>query len=582
MTTIRRLAEYLRPYRKIAIAAPLLMMLEVAIDLIQPQLIQRLVDDGVGNLDMNVIFSTGLLMIGLALVGVVGGGGNGILSVRAAQSMGADLRADLFRRVHALSFSNLDEFKSASLVTRLTNDVTQIVQAVSQLLRILVRAPLLLIGSLVMAIVTSPRLSLLFFVLIPIVGGLVYWLLKKATPIFTIVQTKLDRVNTVMRENLSGVRLVKAFVRSDYETDRFDVANTDLSDQSIYAMRLLSIAMPAMMLAVNMGTVAVLWFGGITVSAGTMSVGTIISFTNYLTRVLMEIMMVSMMLTQVTRAGASAERIVQVLDAEPAVQDRPDARTDFSPRGQVAFENVSFSYDGDDAVPVLKDVSFSVDAGQTVAILGETGSGKSTLVNLIPRFYDPTAGRVTIDGVDVRDVTQSTLRGSIGIALQEPVLFSGTIRDNICYGRPEATDEEVIAAAKAAQAHDFISTFPDGYDTVLGRRGVNLSGGQKQRVAIARALCTRPSILILDDSTSSVDVDTEARIQEALEETMAETTSIVIAQRISTVLNADHIVVLDKGTISARGTHDELMESSPIYKEIYDSQLGNGVRNNGR
>jgi len=580
MTTIRRLTGYLRPYWRIALVAPLLMVIEVVMDLIQPRFIERIVDVGIAQLDTSVIVSTGLLMVGASLIGAIGGIGNTFFAVRASQSMGADLRADLFRKVHSLSFGNLDRLKTGQLITRLTNDVTQVAQVVLTALRILVRAPLLLVGSLIMAFVTSPKLSLLFLVLSPIVLGVAYWLIRRAGPMFMGVQRRMDRVNTVMQENLSGIRLVKAFVRSKYETKRFGQANEDLTQQTIRAVRMMAVAMPLMMLTVNLGTVAVLWFGGIDVAGGAMTVGTIIAFTNYLTRVLREMLMVSMLLTHVARAGASATRIVEVLDSEPEVQDRPGALTECTPQGRVAFENVSFGYDGDEATPVLREVSFVAEPGQTVAILGETGSGKSSLVHLIPRFYDVTEGRITIDGVDVRDVTQSALRGSVGIALQESILFSGTIRDNIRYGRPEATDEEIIAAARAAQAHEFITQFPDGYDTVLGQRGVNLSGGQKQRVAIARALCTNPAILILDDSTSSVDVDTEARIQEALARTMADCTSIVIAQRVSTVLNADKILVLDGGTIAAEGTHEELMETSPIYREIYDSQLGNGVRIN--
>jgi len=323
--------------------------------------------------------------------------------------------------------------------------------------------------------------------------------------------------------------------------------------------------------------VGAIWFGGLQVTYGGMKVGELIAFVNYLMRTLMSLMFVSMLTMRVARAEASAERIQEVLDSEPEVQDRPEALKTFAPQGRVAFENVTFSYEGDGRDPVLKGISFVAEPGQTVAVLGATGSGKSSLIHLIPRFYDVSGGRITIDGIDVRDVDEAALRRNVGIALQESVLFTGTIRDNIRYGRPDATDEEVIAAARAAQAHDFISQFPDGYDTVLGQRGVNLSGGQKQRIAIARALLTRPAVLILDDSTSSVDVETETRIQDALEGFMQDHTSLVIAQRISTVLNADKILVLDDGRIAAEGTHGELLASSPIYREIYESQLGDGV-----
>jgi len=443
----------------------------------------------------------------------------------------------------------------------------------------------MLLGSLLMAILTSPRLALLFLVLTPLVLVALIWVISKAAPMFSLVQGKLDNLNTVMQENLAGVRVVKAFVRARHEIQRFRATNDGLMEQTIRAARIVAVAMPFMMLAVNLGIVGAIWFGGLQVTYGTMQMGQIIAFVNYLTRTLMSLMMVSMLVMMTARAQASAERIQEVLDSAPKIESKPDAITTFAPSGKVTFENVTFSYDGDDHAPVLKDINFVAEPGQTVAILGATGSGKSSLIHLIPRFYDVTGGRVTIDGVDVRDIEKEVLRRNVGIALQESVLFTGTIRDNIRYGRPEATDEEVIAAAKAAQAHEFISEFPDGYDTVLGQRGVNLSGGQKQRVAIARALLIQPAVLILDDSTSSVDVETETKIQDALEDVMRGRTSpsaplktsFVIAQRISTVLNADKILVLDDGQIAAEGTHSELLTSSPIYREIYESQLGNGV-----
>jgi ATP-binding cassette subfamily B protein len=439
----------------------------------------------------------------------------------------------------------------------------------------------MLIGSMILAVVTSPRLSLLLLVLAPILLVVVLWVIKKAYPMFSNVQRRLDNLNTVMQENLAGVRVVKAFVRADHEKRRFGTANDALVDQTIRAARLLAVTMPFMVLALNLGVAGVIWFGGVQVTYGSIQVGQIIAFVNYLMRSLFSLMMVSMLLMRVSRAGASAERIVEVLDSEPEVQDRPQAIGSFTPQGRVAFESVTFNYNGNGHDPVLKDVSFVAEPGQTVAILGATGSGKSSLVHLIPRFYDVSTGQVKIDEVDVRDVDKEALRRNVGVALQESILFSGTIRDNIRYGRPEATDEEVIAAARAAQAHEFITQFPDGYDTVVGQRGVNLSGGQKQRIAIARALITDPAVLILDDSTSSVDVETEARIQDALADLMNGRTSFVIAQRISTVLNADKILVLDDGRVAAEGTHSELLASSPIYREIYESQLGNGAETYG-
>ena len=581
MSSTRKLARFLRPYWKSALVAPLLMVLEVAMDLMQPRLIQQIVDVGIAQLDLSVIVNTGLLMVGLALIGAFGGDGCTVFAVMAAQGFGADLRSGLFRKVQSLSFGNLDELGTGQLVTRLTNDVTQVQEVVMIMLRIMVRAPLLLVGSMIMAIITSPRLALLLLVLSPMVLAVVLWVIKRAHPMFSQVQRRLDNLNTVMQENLAGVRVVKAFVRADHEKQRFGTTNDALMDQTIRAARLLAVTMPFMMLALNLGVVGVIWFGGVQVTYGGITVGQIIAFVNYLLRSLRSVMMVSMLLMRVSRAEASAERILEVLNSAPEVQNKPEAIDTSAPQGWVAFENVTFNYDSNTLDPVLEDVSFVAEPGQTVAILGATGSGKSSLIHLIPRFYDVTAGRVTIEGVDVRDVDKEALRRNVGVALQESILFSGTIRDNIRYGRPDATDEEVVTAAQAAQAHEFISGFSDGYDTVLGQRGVNLSGGQKQRIAIARALITNPAVLILDDSTSSVDVETEARIQDALAELMKGRTSFVIAQRISTVLNADKILVLNDGRVAAEGTHSELMASSPIYREIYESQLGDGVEAHG-
>ncbi len=585
MKSAYKLGKFLRPYWKWAVLAPLLMILEVAMDLMQPRLIQRIVDEGIAQLDMSIVTSTGLLMVGLALVGAVGGLGCTVFATLAAQGFGADLRHTLFRKVQSFSFGNLDDLETGQLITRLTNDVTQVQTVVGMLLRIMVRSPLMLLGSLVMAILTSPQLALLFLVLGPLVLGLVAWVIGRAMPMFSLVQARLDDLNTVMQENLAGVRVVKAFVRADHEIKRFGTTNDGLMDQTIRAARVVVMAMPFMMLTVNLGIVGAIWFGGLQVMVGSMQIGQIIAFVNYLMRTLMSLLMLSMLVMMTARAQASAGRIQQVLESEPKIQNKPDAAIPFAPLGRVAFEDVTFSYDSDGHDPVLgngklsQGISFVAEPGQTVAILGATGSGKSSLVCLIPRFYDVTEGRVTLDGVDVRDVDKDALRRNIGVALQESVLFSGTIRDNIRYGRPDATDEEVIAAAQAAQAHEFITEFPYGYDTEVGQRGVNLSGGQKQRIAIARALLTQPTVLILDDSTSSVDVETEIKIQDALEHVMKDRTSFVIAQRISTVLNADKILVLDDGQIVAEGTHGELLVSSPIYREIYDSQLGNGVTN---
>jgi len=570
------LIRFLKPYRVSAVLAPLFMLLEVTMDLMQPRMVQRIVDDGIARMDLNVVLQTGLLMLGLALIGVVGGVGCGIFAETAGVGLAADLRQFLFRKVQNFSFANLDQLDTGQLITRLTNDVTQVQEAVTIMLRILVRSPLLLVGSVIMAIVTSPKLAFLPLILLPVELAMVIWVVQKATPLFLRVQERLDALNEVMQENLAGMRVVKAFVRRGFEIARFGRANESLTKENLAAGRMVAIIPSFMMLTLNMAIVAVFWFGGRNVIQGSMQVGQIIAFVNYLTTTLFSLMMVSTLVIQISRAEASAGRIQEVIDMQPAVQNRPAAVSEKPRDGRVVFENVAFHYNGDDSEPVLKEVTFSADAGQTVAILGTTGAGKTTLMNLIPRFYDVSAGRVLLDGVDVRDMDQETLRRSIGMVQQDVVLFSGTISDNIRYGRPDASDDEVQAAAQAAQAHDFIMSFPDGYDTRIEQRGANLSGGQKQRIAIARAILLQPAVLIFDDSTSAVDVETEVKIHAALDGMAHCSTRFMIAQRISTVLQADKILVLDDGRIAAQGTHRELLASSSIYRDIYDSQLGNG------
>jgi len=430
-----------------------------------------------------------------------------------------------------------------------------------------------LIGSLIMATITSPQLALVFVVLIPIVLAALIWIINRTFPMFSEVQHRLDQLNTVLQENLAGIRVVKAFARSDHELERFGRANDHLMEQNILAVRTSAVTMPFMMLTLNAGIVAVIWFGGLQVTVGGLQVGQLIAFINYLAQTLMSLMMISMLVMRFARAEASAERIQEVLDSRPDLAFQTQPADLVALRGRIVFDHVTFGYAANGHDPVLKDVSFVAEPGQTIALLGATGAGKSSLVNLIPRFYDVTAGCVTIDGVDVRAIDETMLRQTVGAALQESILFSGTIRDNIRYGRPDASDAEVIAAAKMAQAHEFTSNFPDGYETIVGQRGVNLSGGQKQRLAIARVLLAQPTVLILDDSTSAVDIETEARIQAALASLPEQPTQVVVAQRISTVLRADRILVLDDGRVVAEGTHSELLESSPIYREIYSSQM---------
>ena len=577
MKSLRRVISFFRPYKTHAILAMVLLVGVVVADLAIPRLTQRVIDEGVARQDMGVIVTTSLLMLGAAILSALFAIGNTLFSVRVAMGVSADLRSALVRKVQSFSFGNLDRIQTGQLLVRATSDVNMVQMIAQMSLRILTRAPLWMIGSMVMLFVTSTQLALLMLALLPVIGCIIGVFLVKAGPLFLSIQRRLDWLNQVLQENLAGVRVVKAFVRVDHENARFDRANSDLMAENIRVMQLVAALIPTMLFLVNLAVVGVIWFGGNQAVAGDFKVGEIMASINYMSFSLFPLMMLGGMIGPLSAADASAGRIWEVLDSAPAVQDRPQAQRLAAVTGRVAFENVCFSYDGAECrEAVLKDVDLVAEPGQEVAILGATGSGKSSLVHLIPRFYDVTEGRVTLDGVDVRDIPLDTLRAQVGIALQEAVLFRGTIRDNIRYGRPDATEEEVIAAATAAQAHDFISAFPDGYDTVVGQRGVNLSGGQKQRIAIARALLVQPRVLILDDSTSAVDVETEAEIQAALDVLMVGRTSFVIAQRISTVLNADKIVILDQGRIVGEGTHAELMESSSIYQEIYQSQLGDG------
>ncbi len=582
MKSLRRMIHFVKPYKTKAILSLALLLGMVVADLLIPRLTQRVIDEGVANRDMGMILSTSLLMLGAAVLSALFAVGNTLLSVRVGMGVSTDLRSALVRKVQTFSFGDLDRIQTGQLLVRATSDVNQVTTIVQMSLRILTRAPLWMIGSVIMLVTTSAQLALLMLALLPVIGVIIGFFLTRARSLFVSVQRKLDTLNQVLQENLAGVRVVKAFVRDEHENARFDQANRDLMAENINVMQLTAALLPTMLLLVNVAVVGVVWLGGQSAINGNLTVGEIVASINYMSYSLFPLMMLGSMTGPLSAADASAGRIWEVLDSTAEVQNRPDAQPLRNVTGRVAFEDVCFSYNHDCSEPVLKDVNLVAEPGQTVAILGATGSGKSSLTHLIPRFYDVGQGRVTLDGVDVRDITLDALRTEIGVVLQETVLFSGTVRDNIRYGRPDASDEEVIAAAKAAQAHDFITvTFPDGYDTLVGQRGVNLSGGQKQRIAIARALLVQPKVLVLDDSTSAVDVETEAKIQSALDELMAGRTSFVIAQRISTVLNADKIVVLDRGQIAAEGTHAELIASSPIYREIYESQLGNGVTANG-
>jgi ATP-binding cassette, subfamily B, multidrug efflux pump len=576
MRYLWRILSFLRPYWGICVIATLMLVGSVVADLAIPQLVQRTIDEGIAPRNATIILNYTLVMIAIAFVDALLTIGNTVFSVRASQRLAADVRSAAFRKIQSFSFGNLDKFQTGQLIVRLTSDVNQIQFMILIGLRLLIRAPLMIVGSILLMILISPDLALVVLLLLPLALVLTGVFILRLQPMFLGIQKRLDRLNTVLQEYLAGVRVIKAFVRSDHEIARFDVANCDLAQKSTRVNQFLSLLFPSMFLIINLAFFGVVWFGGQQVIAGKFSVGLILAFTNYLLSSLFPLLLLAFVAGGLSAASASAQRIYEVLDVHPQVEDKADARPFSIVSGKVAFESVCFSYTQDCAEPAIRDINLIAEPGQTVAILGATGSGKSTLVNLIPRFYDVTRGRITIDDVDVRDVTLNSLRSGIGVALQETVLFSGTVMDNIRYGRPEASEEEVIAASKAAEAHDFIVGFSDGYKSNVGQRGVNLSGGQKQRIAIARALLIQPKILILDDSTSSVDVQTETKIQEQLDKLMENRTSFVIAQRISTVLKADKIVVMDRGVIVAEGPHDKLIKECSIYREIFESQLGRG------
>lgn len=542
-------------------------------DLAQPRLLQHIVDVGIAQGDTQIVLHTGLRMLGIALVGFVGGVGCTIYATIAALHFGTAIRQSLFERIQQLSFGNLDRLQTGGLITRVTNDVDQVQEAALMVLRILVRAPLLTVGSLIMAVLTAPRLSIILVIIGPLMIAVLVWVNQRAHPLFTAMQARLDRLNTIVQEALSGVRVVKAFVREPYEASRFGEANQQFSLDAIRAMVTVAAIMPSIMLLISMGIVAVLWFGGVAVHQGDLQVGQLLAFINYLFQMLTSLMMVSMLLMRMARADASAQRIVDVLRTEPEVVNPPVAVASAAIRGQLEFDQVTFRYGSDDGAPVLNDIRFVVESGQMLVILGATGSGKSTLVHLIPRLYDVTEGAVRVDGQDVREMDQDVLRKQIALVLQETILFSGTIAENLRYARPEASDEDLRQAARMAQAEAFIDALPEGYDTPLGQRGVNLSGGQKQRLALARALAAQPAILILDDCTSAVDMATERTILQNLYQWKHRCTRIVVAQRVGAAMHADAVLVLENGTVAAYGTHEALMRTSDVYRDIVHSQF---------
>ena len=566
---------HLQGYKRQAIKAPILIILEVICELLLPLVMSEIVDTAIPSGDVNYIFKMGLLMLALAGVSMTCGVLASKYAAFASQGFGANLRQCLFDKVQEFSFADIDRFSSASLITRMTNDVNAMTMMLAMGLRMLVRAPVMLVVALCISFTLNAKLALILVVVIPLmliaVGGLMFM----CTRLFEAMQKKIDNLNNTLQENLVAIRVVKIFVRADFERKKFKKSNDELMNAALaVGLRIIAI-LPIMMLAMNGATVAVLYFGGRMVMGGTFLVGDLQAFINYIVQILMSVMMVAMSLLQLSRAQACAHRINEVLNTEPSVEDKPNAKEQTlpAPRGEVEFRDVSFRYvatgTGDD---VLSHISFHVKPGQFVALVGGTGTGKSSLVNLIPRFYDVTGGAVLLDGVDVRDYPLEELRSRIGMVLQTNVLFTGTIRDNLKWGKEDATEEEIIQAAKDAQAYDFIMALPDGFDTLLTQGGTNVSGGQKQRLCIARAMLRKPAVLILDDSTSAVDSATEAAIRESFAKNLKDTTVIIIAQRISSVQYADEILILEDDHIAAQGTHEELLQSSPIYQEIYQSQ----------
>lgn len=567
-----KLSKYLKPYALFAVLTPLSMVGEVLGDLLQPKLMSKIVDDGVLGQDMNLIIRTGLLM----LLVLIGGGACGIAASAfggiASQSFSRDLRVDVFKRVMGLSFEQTDKFTTGSLVTRLTADITAIQQMVDFMLRMLVRDSLLFFGGIIMMLTLNVRFGIIILCALPVEIIMMIVILKKANPYYSIVAKRLDTVNSVVQENVTGARVVKAYVREDTEEKRFDDANISLMESNLRVQTLMAILQPLLMIILNLSVIAVIVIGGWQVQAQAMKVGEVMAAITYLTQVLQGVMMMSMMFQTLAKASASANRLREVLETDPVIKSGSVSLSDKT-GGTVSFKNVSFSYPETKGRPVISDLTLDIKSGESVAILGATGSGKSSLVNLIPRFYDCTAGEVLVDGVNVKDCKLDELRKKVGIVLQKSELFSGTVEDNIKWGDKNATHEEVISAAQAAQADEFIQKIPAGYEGIIAEKGASLSGGQKQRLSISRAVLKKPEILILDDSTSALDLGTEAKLRAEIDKKMSGTTLIIIAQRIQSVKSCDRIAVLDHGKLCACDTHENLLKTCEVYQDIYASQV---------
>lgn len=565
--------QILKQYKVGLLISPLLILVTVLCETVQPMFMAEIIDNGVMPRDLSVITRTGTYMVLVSIAGLLVNIVNTYISSRIGIGFGTDLRGALFNKIQQLSFFDIDKFSSASLITRLTSDISRIQQIVLMSLRLLLRSPLMLIMAVFFVVSINRQLALVLLAAIPILGGSVYLILSKGFPYFLKVQQKVDQLNSVVRENLINIRVVKSFVREEFETDKFDKSSEELRDMVIRASNIIVSIFPVMQLVMNLSILAILWLGGQKVMHGELKVGELISFVNYLAQVLMSLMMLSMIIMSYARASASSKRITEVLDTDPSLTNTTEGILNKHriEKGEVTFDNVSFRYTGSEN-DILQHINFRANPGETIAVAGATGSAKSTLVQLIPRLYDATTGEIRIDGIPVKNYNLDELHNGIGMVLQKNELFTGTIIDNLKWGKPDATMEEIEEAARAAEAHDFIQAFTDGYHTLLGRGGVNISGGQKQRLCIARALLRKPKILILDDSTSAVDTETELKIRNNLNALLHDTTVFIITQRINTMQSADRVIILEDGEINAIGTPDELMKNSDVYQEIYHSQ----------
>lgn len=577
-TELKRYKKYITPYLSAFVIGPLMMLTEVAGEVMLPKFMSMIINNGVADRNLAYIGKMGALMVLTVLFMAVGGILGAYFSAKASISFTSDMRNDLFRKVQQFSFENIDGYSTGSLVTRLTNDVQQVQNVLMMGLRMALRAPGMFLGALIMAFMMNRQLAVIILIVIPLLLAAILLILKTAFPRFGEMQRRLDRLNSGIQESLTNVRVVKSFVREDHEIEKFSKLNDDLKESSLRALRIVIATMPVMMFAMNVTTLAVVWYGGNIIIAGNMPVGDLTAFTTYIVQILMSLMMLSMVFLQSSRASASMKRINEIFDTEIGLNDDNAENKDKKvTEGRVEFKNVSFGYSGENGRKdlVLEGISFTAEPGQTIGIIGSTGSGKTSLVQLIPRLYDVTGGEVLVDGVNVKEYSLKHLREGVGMVLQKNILFSGTIEENLRWGNEDAPMEDVIRFSESTQADPFVKTFKNGYDTEMGQGGVNVSGGQKQRLCIARALLKRPKILILDDSTSAVDTATEAKIRESLYHDLKDTTKIIIAQRISSVQEADQILVLEDGKIIGHGTHEELLKTCETYSEIYTTQIGN-------